>query len=564
MQRLMVRIFHPQLAQNALFGVLLGSVLAFVAGIVVSWFLLAGAHALVPNTPGPVTFVSEDNADRALSIVALHNTFRDGLELFLVAHGAGIHVEYGNGTTTANGSSFAPLHGLLVLPALLLMLGGFIAACTDVQNRIQSGLLRGAAVALPYTILLLIITSQVNGVIAGGEPGIADTLSVDVPTLVVFGLLWGALFGMLGASLKLAQGHWRHRLHRYIRTMPRMQLAGTIIGGLIAAAIGLSLSLLVLYCLLAYVPLSVPLLQHNICMQGDWQFLTLWGMAQGPLHAANLYFFSLGAPIAVHGPQQGEATCFYSSIQQSGLTWRDGNLHLSPWVAAVLLLPAISLFVGGRISAAIARQSSIGPAAVQGAFIALPFTLLMMLLTTICTITISISGSTTVPGSPVSPSITQSVGVGMFDLPLLTLLFGVVFGALGGAYQAAHAQTFVRKLLTALTAPLRLLAKPLCFVLDRLSGQPRSIPRSHTRNLLYAACICAFVLLIIAGAAGGSLIGFNQQLSLQQSQYIRDIVSVCLIALPGLLLLSACFYALCSDPEELQNPGSPLPVQRGI
>jgi hypothetical protein len=155
---------------------------------------------------------AEVRADTLLGLVQLHVPWRESLQLFLVMHSVSFHTVYSDGSSTSVFNTFVPLHGLLLVPALFLMLGGYVAASTDFSSRVQTGLLRGAAIAVPYTVALFIMASQVNGPIPDANGGFSQNtplLNMDLLTLLVFGLLWGALFGVLGASLKVARGHWR-------------------------------------------------------------------------------------------------------------------------------------------------------------------------------------------------------------------------------------------------------------------------------------------------------------------------------------------------------------------
>ncbi len=563
-QRLLINIFQPALASNALLGILLGGIVAAVLGCLASVLIVVIAHAIAPHPSTGYPFSGEDSVNYALGIFSLYSPWRDGLQLFLVAHGVGLHLvfssTFSNNTNTFSYAYNPALNGLLIIPALLLTLGGYLAASTDFQNRPQTSLLRGAAIAIPYTVLLFILASQANGCIpisdfshSGSIPtctGTSEmgTLTIDNLSLIVLGILWGGLFGLLGASLKLARGQWRQMMLSYLRTGPRSQLKGMITGGLAASGLGLSLSLLVLFCLLAYAEVSVPLFTRSFCQRGDWQILTLWGIAQGPLHAVNLFFLSFGTPITISNPTPQQFPCFYATGQPLTLSLFDGNSSLPAWRYVLLAVPVISLFLGGRVSAAIGRVQGTGPGAIQGLIITAPFTVLMALLSFFCTVTVTFANQANSGGSVSSsqPSAihVQSAGVGLANLLLWALLSGSVLGALGGAYQASGT-----RLPSILSGLLRGLSAPIYGILNLVSRQHRSVQRTAARNLLYSAVFCAFLLAIIAGAAGGYLIAFNDTLSLADNQHIRDIISVVLVALPGLLLVSSCASALSHVPS---------------
>jgi hypothetical protein len=538
LQRFLIRVFQPALAGNALFGIVLGSVVAACAGVVMSWLLLTIVHFItLPVVSSTSSYANNEEfvISRILGIVPSHMSFRDSLQLFMVIQGVGIHLSSGGSGAFIT----VPLNGLLIVPALFLTFGGYIAASTDLHNRIQSSLVRGAAMAIPYALLLLMMSWQVDGAISTGGP---ETLTMDTAGLLFFGLLWGALFGLLGASLKLARGQWRHLLHRYLSTSTRPQVAGMIIGAGYACILGLGLSLLTLYGLLAYTSISVPLLVRNVCITDNWQEITAWGIAQGPLHAVNLFFFSFGATIAAHTPsQQG---CFYSDLSQTAFTLRNQDLHLTPWTYALVLIPAFSLFTGGRLSAAISRARGSGPGAISGALIAVPFAVVMLLLSFASSITFTFVS----PGS-VTPTV-QSMGTSATDLILWALLSGAFFGALGGIYQGSTAKALGKLLLAIPVSLVEAFAKPLYLLLGIMSRQPSSSLRNPARSLLYSAFSCTLLLAIAAAVTGSLLIADNQTITLQVNQHFRDIISTLLITLPGLLLFCAWATALCRDPVE--------------
>ena len=544
LQRFLVRVFQPAMASNALFGILLGGLIAAVLGALLSWLLLIAAYAIAPHAVSYFGQNSQGSIDFALGIYPLHAPWRDSLQLFLVMHGVPFQEQYQSGTDLSQYTAIAPLSGLLLLPALLLTFGGYLAACTDLQNRSQSSLLRGATVAVPYTLLLLLMTTQVNGPLPsspGNGPSISETLSMNSGLILVFGLLWGALFGTLGASLKLAQGQWRNMLRRYFLLTRHPQVIGMLVGGLSAAGLGLALSLLVVFGFLALSTFSVPLLAR-LCSPGDWQYLLIWGLSQGPLHAANLYFFSFGTPITITNTFPGDYSCFYSNTPHTVLTLRD--TPFPSWLYAVLLLPVISLFYGGRASVAVSRVRGAGPAAIQGALIAVPFTMLMMLLSLISTIT---NTTTSSAAGSAGATYAQSAGAAAIDIVLWALLSGAVLGALGGIYESSSASISVSRLLTTIGSAVSLPLRPLFHLFDELSGQAHSVQRTSARSLFYSAFAVALLLAIIALIAGGALITFSQTVSFQENQRIRDILSVLLITLPGLLLLSSCVSALAID-----------------
>lgn len=203
----------------------------------------------------------------------------------------------------------------------------------------------------------------------------------------------------------------------------------------------------------------------------------------------------------------------------------------------------ISLFLGGRASAFVSRVRGIGPGAIQGALIAVPFTILMMLLTFISSYN---TVGTSTGGTSSANTVVQTAGAGALDVVLWSLLFGAAIGAIGGMYQNSAIKMGVSKFLSALATPSVLMSKPVASLLNRLSKQ-QATSRNKTRTLLYTAFFWILVLAIAAGVVGGLFIGLNQSFTKDVNQRIRDIGSVVIVVLPDLLILSTCAVALCHD-----------------
>lgn len=561
-QEVLLRIFGANLSTRPLFGIALGGVLAAVSGLLVTALLLSIVHALAPQIATSASGANgEDIVDYALGLYPLHNLYRDSLQFFLLMHGIGTHTQNTSnaGSYFYTSDAYFPLYGLLIVPALLLIFSGYVAASTDFQHSIKQSLWRGVGIAIPYTILLLLMASQANGCIPNnggnysvlvcqsGTPSPDNILSMDTPTLLLFGILWGGLFGLIGASLKIARGQWRHMMFYLLRSTSYPQLTGAIVGAFVAGAIGVGLSMLCFFSFMAYSSFSVPLLERGVCLPGGgWQSPVLWNIAQGPLHAINVLFFSFGAPLNINNPQQ--SPCFYTTTMHTSLSLFGTTPPLSPWTHLLLAIPLISLFFGGKVSAAIGRAKDIGTAAMQGAFMALPLSVLMVLLSLLCTITYGNASSSSSTG-PSPTSYIQTIGAGGFDLFLWVLLGGAVVGTLGGMYQVSSLKVAGSALRDALSIPLLRICKPFFLMLDKVSHRSLSTQLSSGRALLYGAFLSVLLLTIVSGIVGANLLSLNQVLTFEQNIRIRDILSVIIIALPGLLLLGAIGAAITTDPE---------------
>ena len=177
---------------------------------------------------------------------------------------------------------------------------------------------------------------------------------------------------------------------------------------------------------------------------------------------------------------------------------------------------------------------------------ALPLSLLMVLLLLLCTITYGYATS----GSSTSPtSYLETAGAGGFDLFLWVLLGGAVVGTLGGMYQVSSIKASVSSLRYALSIPLLRICKPFFLILDKVCHRSLPAQLSSGRALLYGAFLSVLLLTIISIIVGVNLITLNQVFTFEQNIRFRDILSVILIALPGLLLLGAVGAAITTDPE---------------
>lgn len=571
-QKLNIRLFQPYLASNAIFGIILGALLSTLLGMLCFFCIISLLSNTVPDDISRRYYVVSNDAQKInareltagnlLQFLPLQSPFRDTAELFLTSQNAQTTTQdtipgSSSGTaTTYTVTATSPFHGLLLLQALLLILGGYIAASTDFRNTRGTSLARGMAIAIPYTVLLFLLSTQVNGNIppvdsTSSTQQITSTISVDSTTLLLYGLLWGAVFGLVGAAIKLGQGQMRHHLHRYLYTQRHPQLTGTITGGLSALLLGLSLALIFgysLYSQISHYPAnnSIPDVifnQGRIADPNTGPLQAVSVFVQGLTRAVGLLAYACGIPLVV---QHTKGQDGYPGIEPGSYQiWKELGMGIQahPWVFVLLLVPIVALFLGGRASVAISRVRGIGPGAIQGALIALPFTALLLLFTAINTNSIT-QFSTANIASTSTTSISTQAG----DVLLWGLVSGVLLGALGGAYQNSGLRSVISKVLGIVVKPVTLLFTPLYIFFDLLLGRPRTVKRSSTYVLLYTALIVAIVLGILSLLVGLMLVQQAQTLTLEQSENFRNIMTLLLIALPGILLISSAASALAHDP----------------
>lgn len=569
-QKLNIRLFQPYLASNAIFGIILGALVSTLLGMFCFFCIVSLLSNAIPDNISrqyrseaidtQKSNGGEFTAGNLLQFLPLQSPFRDTAELFLISQNAQTTLQDtfpggSSGTvTTYTATTTSPFHGLLLLQALLLVLGGYIAASTDFRNTRGASLVRGMAIAIPYTVLLFLLATQVNGNIplatsTSATQQSTSTFSVDSTTLLLYGLLWGAVFGLVGAAIKLGQGQMRHHLHRFLYTQRHPQLIGIITGGLSALLLGLSLALIFGYSLYSQINYyttnsSIPDMTFIGTSAnpntGPLQAVAVF--VQGLTRAIGLLAYACGIPIIIqHSKGQG----YFSAEPGSYQVWKQLGMGVlaHPWAFALLLVPIVALFLGGRASVAISRVRGVGPGAIQGALIALPFTALLLLLTAINTNSITQFSTANIASTG-----TISIGTQAGDVLLWGLVSGVLLGALGGAYQNSSLRSIISKVLGLLVKPVTLLFTPLYIFFDLLLGRPRQVKRSSAYVLLYTALIVAIVLGILSLFVGLMLVQQAQVLTREQSENFRNIMTLLLIALPGVLLISSAASALAHDP----------------
>ncbi|GHO70611.1 hypothetical protein KSC_095030 [Ktedonobacter sp. SOSP1-52] len=413
-QKLTIRLFQPYLASNAIFGIILGALVSTLLGMLCFFCIISLLSNAVPENISRQYYNASGNTQKSnggeftagnlLQFLPLQSPFRDTAELFLISQNTQTTLQDtfpggSNGTvTTYTETMTSPFHGLLLLQALLLVLGGYIAASTDFRNRRGASLVRGMAIAIPYTVLLFLLATQVNGNIplatsTSATQQSTSTFSVDSTTLLLYGLLWGAVFGLVGAAIKLGQGQVRHHLHRYLYTQRHPQLTGIVTGGLSALLLGLSLALIFGYSLYSQINhyalnSSIPDVILNPNTPTDPNTGPLQAVAifvQGLARAVGLLAYACGIPLVVQHAKGQDG--YLNAEPGSYQVWKQLGMGVlaHPWVFALLLVPIVALFLGGRVSVAISRVRGVGPGAIQGALISLPFTALLLLFTAINT-----------------------------------------------------------------------------------------------------------------------------------------------------------------------------------
>jgi len=568
----LIQLFQPSLAANPWLGIIIGGISPALLAALFFIMLSAMQHSSSSSASDLNALASS-----LTGVIPTDSAVRDGLQALLTAQGVSRHI-VGSYSATAgnillNVDLASPLQIMLLVPALFLVMGGYLAACTDMQNRTVASLWRGAAISLPYMLLLLLLSTQAKGDIASSllphtssnsalsllQGQVSFTLSMNVEPLIILSLFWGTLFGLLGASLKLARGHWRSWLHNFLRNNAQSRLTAIVAGGLVAVLLGFLFSLLLTYVAMVS---NLQLMQGSSCGSGAASVagssLTASNMAAGPFIAVQLFAFSFGTPISLNVHASGmsaitNALSNSSCLQQTSFSLFGGMAHSSPWLYLLLFLPAIALFAGGRVCTHFGRPASAGIAAIQGALIAIPFTIVMMILAALSMFSLSLDiiGTVIILGNIPDTQIVVSLGATVIDVMVWSLLIGAFLGALGGIYQASAMSRELDSALARLGRGLTPLAGPAYKLIDQLdTRRPATRMRGRTLNILGAALLVTLLLTLLCVASGIFLISFSSVVTYDLNHRLHSIMNALLIALPGLFLLCTLISALFDDPQD--------------
>src|SRR5262249_6819179 len=185
----------------------------------------------------------------------------------------------------------------------------------------------------------------------------------------------------------------------------------------------------------------------------------IWGFA-----------FGTGAPLTPYA--SGFNTSSSTPTPSFGLICANQAPSIQATVVLLILVPAITYIVGGRVADRIARSQRAEAAFISGALMALPLSVLMAASAALAAIGFDISAA----GQGGSVGVSPSIG-GTF---LAVLVFGAVLGGLGGASLLLVPQLgALPRLLMLPFRPLTLLLNPL---LDRLTGLPPGPARGRPRE----------------------------------------------------------------------------------
>jgi hypothetical protein len=495
MQATLLRNVPLRYVVSKWFTALTGAVVALIAGLLLTILMQNIWGNFVSKTLG----LEQDKFTSTL----LNPNF---LNFFAMEHQVTLLLHYTDSASTSDLSFTLPFLGLLLVPALALILGGYIGASSDFHRMPRFSIARGALIGPFYAIILLILSQLSSNSVNGSTLDIGSgtvTISPSVLQECLFGLLWGVLFGALGGWIQLTGRRFLSAALPSMQTLRRTRLAGAIAGAGTALACCILIFLALELAFITYeatnaagaiTPQGVISLPSNP-LNNTWSALELV-LTLGP--AAAIWFFSLGtgAPISISCTSSGEGGCFSllgPNLSVTTDTFGLINANHTPTNSLFFLLalaPLVCYLAGGRAAAKVAQARQTGDAFIAGAAMAIPLSLLLGLMTLLVSIGASVSASG--QGSGTS---TVTEGPTFGSTFLAVLIAGAVVGGIGGASYVAtpHLGLFPRLLLV----PFRPLGWLLAKLLDRLTGRPAGQQRSEAIKWLYDAVLAALILAAV-------------------------------------------------------------------
>ncbi|HEY7357343.1 MAG TPA: hypothetical protein VH590_12780, partial [Ktedonobacterales bacterium] len=343
-------------------------------------------------------------------------------------------------TNTYTESVTPPLTLLLLIPAIGLIFGGYLAASTNYGGRRLFSVTRGASIGVIYALLVLIISLAASSTLPVGNTANANVsqsivINPDAISTFLNTLLWGMLFGALGGYL-------------HSRSMPNVAPVGPVsraVARTRAAFAGAALTLVIHFalCLLVVVGLYILAQGGGPALQAE--------ESPGPGGVGNCSIF-LQQPAAQTSsllPNDLDTHISYALISpalalyvmpismgaQFAITSGANSINIGLFGAncgpgtkgtlfyLLLLLPAIAVILGGRLAARRAQARTAREAAGVGLLFGAALTLLLLLISAYIPITITISSR------PINTA--ASLGPLLSSVFLAGLVFGAVFGVLG-------------------------------------------------------------------------------------------------------------------------------------
>lgn len=542
------------------FTALVGAVTALFAGLLLTIIM----QSIWSNFVAKTLELERDKFTSAL----LNPNF---LNFFALEHQVTLMLHYAGGTQTADLSYTLPVLGLLLAPALALILGGYIGASSDFHRVPRFSIARGALIGPFYAVILLILSqfssNSVDGTTLNIGPGTA-TISPSVLQECLFGLLWGVLFGALGGWIQLTGRRFLSAALPAIQSARRTRLAGALAGAGVALGCGILIFLALELAFLTYEATSaagaglpgIPFIGPPQALNNTGSAIELV-LALGP--AAAIWFFSLGtgAPgsvsCAITSSTSSGGGCFSligASVSNTSTTFGLINADHTPTNTLFFLLalaPLVCYFAGGRVAARVAQARQTGDAFIAGAVLAIPLSLALGLMTLL----VSIGTVVTASGENGGTS-TLALGPTFGSTFLAVLIGGAIVGGIGGA--SAVATPHLGSLPRLLLLPFRPLGWLLAKLLDRLTRQPAGQPRSEGIKWLYDGVLAALILAVVVLILNPLSRSLVTSVPFGVIRGLNVWAATILVGLPLLYFIGALVTAFSTPPLAQSGAAAPL------
>ena len=557
-QRSIMRNVSPRYAVNRWFMGALGAIIAAGIGLLVTFLVQSFIVSLLSNI-----------IDAALGGVSGGSLYSgiikslltpDLLKMFVMEHRVPFDVTLGGTSSLISMSGDVtiamPITGLLLIPAIALVIGGYISAASDFQRSALFSTMRGALVGPFYGMILAALayfgSSSTHAQLLG--VGMDTTVSPIPWQAFFYGLLWGVIFGALGGWIQFAGSDFLRQAiptarARYGHTLMGARLVGAVSGALVAvvagmvACIGLLVAAVVFGVVYAAQTPGVAPSTSSLSSLGLGggstsassgamslvQLVVLFALIYAPTLAAYVFGLATGSTFQIVG-----STSVTSSAANNLTYGLFSGQHILPsaapqWLYLVTLIPIIAYFAGGRVAARAAGAQTSGDGFVAGALMAIPASILMALIAYLTGLNLDAS----IAGQSASESISVSIG----SVFLVTLLAGAVIGGIGGATSVtAPALGSVFHLFT---LPMRPLAGLVSGRLDSFTAAPLGAHRSVARQRLYDAILALLWIGLVAVALDICNLVISPIVPFKQLVTLDAIVAALLIFIPTLLLISA-------------------------
>jgi hypothetical protein len=544
-QALLVRNVSARYAVNKWFTAALGSVVALAVGL----GLTIITQSLWANAISSAVDAAAGSVPSAQFIGGLAKSFLtpDLLKLFAIEQRIPLvaHVSGSGGGTSLSGDLTLnlPLTGLLLIPALALVLGGYVAASSDFQRVARFSVARGALMGPFYAVLVTVLAFFSSSSVGGEVLNIGGSVTLGPSPLQAFGyaLLWGTLFGALGGWIQLVGRSALAIALPTLQSVRRPRVAGAIAGALVAYV---SAILVLIVLGIAVVSFAATTLAASVSLPqgfgtlpsgasnpaGSVGLVLLLVVTIAPTLAAYALALATGAPVTsyqsgVPGLQADQSSSF------GFFSTPHATSQLGWYLLA--LAPAICLLAGGRVAARIARADRVETGFVAGALIGLPLSVIMA--------GAAVLVSSGVEVSLLGQSLSQGSGPSIGGSFLAGLVTGAVVGGCGGASAVALPQ--LGSLPRLLLLPFRPFGFALFPLLDGITGHTRGQPRSAARTWIYDGVLAAVGLGVVTIALEIANVTAAGALPFRPLVTADAVVGALLIGVPLLFFVGALVQA---------------------